>query len=422
MTLSLLESWPNFALTAAIGESHIGRFLLILGVVLVIGKLSGELFERIGQPAVLGELVAGAILGVSLLNLIPTAAADPLTSEFQLFAEIGVLVLLFEIGLETDLRQMFRIGPSASMVAIVGVVLPFGLGVLFWISGLVPDNFNTSSQMATAVFVGAALTATSVGITARVLTDLNVMSSVEAKMVIGAAVIDDVLGLILLGLVSTLAAGVSVSLLDIGAAASVAIGFLVLAVSLGMWLAPRLFNLIDRMRVRGVLLVAAFSFMLVVAALAELAGSAMIIGAFAAGLVLSRTNQFDVIESQVKPISDVFAPVFFLSIGAQLDLRLLNPFTEGNLPIIGVGLGLFVIAVVGKVVAGLPVWWRKFNKMAVGIGMMPRGEVGLIFAQIGLSTGVLGKELFSAIILMVIGTTFIAPFLLKWSFRRWGTN
>ncbi len=431
MILSLLEmpaavlagiSSPNFALPAAIGESHIGRFLLILGVVLVIGKLSGELFERIGQPAVLGELVAGAILGVSLLNLIPTAATDPLTSEFQLFAEIGVLVLLFEIGLETDLRQMFRIGPSASMVALVGVVLPFVLGALFWMSGLVPDSFNTSSPMTTAVFVGAALTATSVGITARVLTDLNVMSSVEAKMVIGAAVIDDVLGLILLGLVSTLAAGVSVSLLDIGAAASVAIGFLVLAVSLGMWFAPRLFNLIDRMRVRGVLLVAAFSFMLVVAALAELAGSAMIIGAFAAGLVLSRTNQFDVIESQVKPISDVFAPVFFLSIGAQLDLRLLNPFTEGNLPIIGVGLGLFVIAVVGKVVAGLPVWWRKFNKVAVGIGMMPRGEVGLIFAQIGLSTGVLGKELFSAIILMVIGTTFIAPFLLKWSFRRWGTN
>ena len=224
------------------------------------------------------------------------------------------------------------------------------------------------------------------------------------------------------GLVSSLAAGDAIGLIDIGAAASIAIGFLVLAVSIGMWLAPRMFNVIDKMNTRGILLVAAFSFMLIVAALADMAGSAMIIGAFAAGLVLSRTNQFDIIESQVKPVSDVFAPVFFLSIGAHLDLGLLNPFAEGNLPIIGVGLGLFVIAVLGKVVAGWAVRWRKFNRLAVGFGMMPRGEVGLIFAQIGLSTGIVGGELFSAIILMVIGTTFIAPFLLKWSFRRWGTN
>jgi Kef-type K+ transport system membrane component KefB len=407
---------------AETGHLDIARFLLILAVALVAGKLSGALFERIGQPAVLGELIAGAILGVSLLNVVPTDVTDALTEPFSLFAEIGVLVLLFEIGLETDLRQMFRVGPAAATVAVVGVVLPFVLGFLFWISPLVPDSMHTVAVFTTAIYIGAALTATSVGITARVLTDLKVMSSIEAKMIIGAAVIDDVFGLILLGLVSTLAAGAAVTLLDIGTAAGIAIGFLVLAIVMGIRIAPRLFNVVDKMNARGVLLVAAFSFMLIVAGLADLAGSAMIIGAFAAGLILSRTNQFDTIESQIKPVSDIFAPIFFISIGARLDLGLLNPFGEGNLSVLGIGLGLFVIAVVGKVLSGWAVWWRGFNRPAVGIGMMPRGEVGLIFAQIGVTSGVLNDELFGAIILMVIGTTFIAPFLLKWAFNRWGTH
>ncbi len=417
--LVLLGVEPLWALPASTGDPEVARFLFVLAIMLLAGKLSGEMFERLGQPAVVGELIAGVILGGSMLGIIPVAPDDSLTEIIKLFAEIGVLILLFEIGLETDLKQMFRVGRGASSVALVGVALPFALGALFWLSPFVPPEMNVASRFTTAIYIGATLTATSVGITARVLTDLRVMSSLEAKLIIGAAVIDDVIGLVLLGIVATLATGAAVSMLDVGWAFLLSVGFLVVAIAVGFAAAPRLFGLIDRMRVRGVLLVAAFAFALLIAAFADRVGSAMIIGAFAAGIILSRTNQFDTIESQIKPVADVFTPIFFLSIGAQFDVGLLNPFNPDNYQVLAVGGVLFVIAVVGKLAAGWAVPWRKYNRPAVGIGMIPRGEVGLIFANIGLTAGVLTEDLFGAIILMVIGTTLLAPPLLKWSFNRW---
>lgn len=418
----LLLSADAAPAAVADGTDLVPRFLAVLGIMLVVGKLSGELFDRIGQPGVMGELLAGALLGASLLGIIPTDAADPLSEPIALFAEIGVLLLLFEIGIETDLKQMLSIGNSSLAVAVVGVMLPLGFGVLYWISPLLPPEFLAGDRLAVGVFVGATLTATSVGITARVLTDLKVMSSLEARIVIGAAVIDDILGLVLLGIVSTLVAGGVVSVLGVGAAFGVAIGFIVVAVVLGFWIAPRLFDYINAMNVRGTLLVGAFAFMLLLAASAANAGSALIIGAFAAGLVMSRTNQFDLVRDRIRPVADVFTPVFFLSIGAQLDVRVFNPFVPGNGQVILVGLSLFVIAVLGKLASAWAVWWRSFNRPAVGLGMMPRGEVGLVFAQIGLSSGLLSPPLFSAILLMIIGTTFVAPVMLKWSFGRWGTT
>ena len=420
--LMLLGAERLWALPAVAGDADVGRFLFVLGVMLVAGKISGEVFERIGQPAVVGELIAGVILGASVLGVIPVSPDDGLTEIVKLFAEIGVLVLLFEIGLQTDLKQMFRIGRAASSIALVGIVVPFGLGVLFWMSPLVPSELNVTSTFTTALFVGATLTATSVGITARLLGDMRVMSSLEAKLIIGAAVLDDIVGLVLLGIVATLATGAAVSLFDVGAAFTISVGFVVVAVAVGFAVAPRLFGLIDRMRVRGVLLVAAFAFALLIAALADKVGSAMIVGAFAGGIILSRTNQFDTIEAQIKPVADVFTPIFFLSIGAQFDIRLLNVFDSGTHQVLAIGGVLFVIAVVGKVVAGWAAPWRKFNRPAVGFGMMPRGEVGLIFANIGLAAGVLTGQLFSAIILMVIGTTLAAPPFVKWSFNRWKTT
>jgi len=416
--LVLLGVEPLWALPASTGDLEVARFLFVLAIMLLAGKFSGEMFERLGQPAVLGELIAGVILGGSMLGIIPIAPDDSLTEIIKLFAEIGVLILLFEIGLETDLKQMFRVGRGASSVALVGVTLPFALGALFWL-WFVPPEMSVATPFITAVYVGATLTATSVGITARVLTDLRVMSSLEAKLIIGAAVIDDVIGLVLLGIVATLATGAAVSMLDVGWAFLLSIGFLVVAIAVGFAAAPRLFGLIDRMRVRGVLLVAAFAFALLIAAFADRVGSAMIIGAFAGGIILSRTNQFDTIESQIKPVADVFTPIFFLSIGAQFDVGLLNLFNPDNYQVLAIGGVLLVLAVVGKLVAGWAVPWRKYNRPAVGIGMIPRGEVGLIFANIGLTAGVITDELFGAIILMVIGTTLLAPPLLKWSFNRW---
>ncbi len=405
---------------AAAGETEYARLFFLLAVMLVAGKFSGEAAERIGQPAVLGELLVGVVLGGSVLGVIPTAPGESLSEVVKILAEIGVVILLFEIGLETDLKELFRVGKAALAVATTGVVLPMIGGILFWMSPLAPARFGVASDTSTAVFIGAALTATSVGITARVLRDLEVMHSIESRLIIGAAIIDDVLGLVLLGLVSSLAAGNAVTVLGIGQSLAIAVGFLVVAVAVGLLVAPSVFTMVDRMRVRGVLLVSAFAFMLALAALAERAGSAMIIGAFAAGLILSGTNQFDAIEERIKPVADVFTPIFFLSIGAQLDVGLLNPLNQENLPVLGMGGSLLGIAIIGKLVSGWSVPWRRFNRGAVGLGMMPRGEVGLIFANIGLATGVLSDELFSAILIMVIGTTFMAPPLLKWSFNRWG--
>jgi Kef-type K+ transport system membrane component KefB len=419
----LLLALPSVA-WASEGAAHpdFARMFWVLAIMLLVGKLSGEISERVGQPAVLGELIAGAVLGGSLIGVIPTGAGDALTPVIDVLAEIGVVVLLFEIGLETDLRAMFRVGRGATSIAMVGVTLPMLGGILFWYSPLANHSFDLVGVGMTAVFIGAALTATSVGITARVLHDLRAMHSLESRLIIGAAVIDDILGLILLGLVSTLAAGGAVSVLTVGRSFAVAVGFLVVAVGLGLMLAPKIFDLINRMRVRGVLLVAAFAFVLVIAALADQIGSAPIVGAFAAGLILSGTNQFELISQRVRPVADIFTPIFFLSIGAKFDVGLLNPLVPENVPVLLMGLGLFGIAIIGKIAAGWAVPWRRYNKLAVGVGMIPRGEVGLIFANMGLVMGVLGSELFGAIIIMVIGTTFISPPLLKWSFTRRGVT
>ncbi len=411
------------ALTAApapAGPEELVRLFIILAVMLFAGKLSSEAFDRLGQPAVLGELLAGALLGVGALGVIPTDPADPLSPVLRVLAEIGVVILLFEIGLETELRQLLRVGPAATAVALAGVALPFVATFFYWISPLAAGAFNLAPPSTTAVFLGAAVTATSVGITARVLADLHILRSTEAQLILGAAVLDDVLGLVLLGLVATLAAGASVGAGDVAKALGVALGFLGLAIGAGMLVVPRIFGRIDRMRVRGVLLVSAFGFALLVAALAQLAGSAMIIGAFAAGIILSGTSQRAAIEASMKPVADIFTPVFFLSVGAHLDLRTLNLFSPAAWPVLGVGAMITVIAALGKLASGWAVPWRPFNRVAVGLGMMPRGEVGLIFANLGLSQGVLSAQLFSALTLMVIATTFLAPPLLKWSIRRRG--
>jgi len=378
---------------------------------LLVGKFAGEAFERMRQPAVMGELLAGIVLGAGLLNVIPTAPGDPLTPVFRLLAQIGVVVLLFEIGLETDLKAMLRDGPAAGAVALVGVAIPFVLGFVYWRS-------TASDPPATAVFVGAALTATSVGITARVLKDLRVLESLEARLILGAAVIDDVLGLVILGVVSALAAGAAFTLPGVLRVLGVAVVFLFLALWIGLRLAPRLFGLVERMQVRGVLLVSAFAFLLLLCVLAERVGTALIIGAFAAGLILSETNQVRVIEERIRPVADVFTPIFFLSIGAAVDLRVWNPFVAENHETLAIAGVLFVIAVIGKVASGWAVPWRRFNRRAVGIGMAPRGEVGLIFAQIGLGAGILSNRLFSAILFVVVATTLVTPPLLKWALKR----
>jgi len=384
---------------------------------LLVGKFAGEAFERLRQPAVIGELLAGIVLGAGVLRVIPTAPDDPLTGVFRVLAQVGVVVLLFEIGLETDLKAMLRDGPAAGAVAVVGVIVPFALGFLYWRSGWHGYEHTVSDPFSTAIFVGATLTATSVGITARVLKDLRALQTLEARLILGAAVIDDVLGLVILGVASALAAGTAFTVHGALRGFGVAVVFLFLALWIGVRIAPRLFGLVDRMRVRGMLLVTAFAFLLLLCVLAERAGTALIIGAFAAGLILSETNQFDVIEERVKPLADVFTPIFFLSIGAAVDVRMWNPFVAENRQTLAIALVLLAIALIGKLASGWAVPWRRFNRRAVGIGMAPRGEVGLIFAQLGLAAGILSNRLFGAILFVVVATTLVTPPLLTWALK-----
>jgi Kef-type K+ transport system membrane component KefB len=388
-------------------EASIPGLFLSLAAVLVAAKLLGELAERVGQPAVLGELIAGVLLGGSLLGVVPNQG--PAADIFHLLAELGVVLLLFEIGLETDLRELFRVGTASLAVATVGVILPFALGFAYWAFAPHAGSGGSTDLATVAIFVGATLTATSVGITARVLSDLQQMHTAEARIIIGAAVIDDVLGLVILSLVSGLAAGAPPGPWGVLRTLGVAVGFLVIAVLVGRYIAPRLFDLVVRMRVRYVLLVFAIAFVLTLSAMAAMAGSALIIGSFAAGLILSGINQFDTIEREVRPVASIFAPVFFVSVGSSLNLRLLDPTQAGSAGLLGVAATLTLLAIIGKLAAGWAAPWIPFRRLVVGVGMVPRGEVGLIFADIGRRAGILNEAVFGAILLMIMATTFVAP-------------
>jgi Kef-type K+ transport system membrane component KefB len=251
-----------------------------------------------------------------------------------------------------------------------------------------------------------------------VLSDLGQMHTPEARIIIGAAIIDDILGLVILTVVSGMAAGVSVGPLGVLRVLAVAVGFLVIAVLVGRFVAPRLFDLVVRMRVRYVLLVFAIAFALGLSAAAAIIGSALIIGAFAAGVILSGTNQFDTIEHEVRPVASIFTPIFFVSVGASVNLGLLNPAHEGGGGVLGVAAVLTVLAIVGKLAAGWAAPWVKFRRLVVGVGMVPRGEVGLIFADIGRRAGVLNEAVFGAVLVTVMATTFVAPPGLKLLFGR----
>jgi Kef-type K+ transport system membrane component KefB len=402
----------------ATGQTDVVRFFTLLAVMLVVAKLAAAAFERLGQPAVLGELVAGILLGASALRVFPTGSGDALTPVFHLLAEVGVVVLLFEIGLATDLRALLRVGPAATAVAAVGVALPFVLGFLYWRSGWHAVEPTAVDPTTTAVVVGATLTATSVGITTRVLSDLHVLESLEARLVLGAAVIDDVLGLVILGVVTTLATGAAFTLPGALRTLAVAVAFLVATLWIGRRVAPRIFALVDQLRVRGALLVAAFAALLVICALAERAGTAFVIGAFATGLILAETRQVDLIAAQIRPVADLFTPLFFVSVGAALDLGAWNPLVAENRPTLVIAGVLLVIALIGKFASGFAVPWRRFNRATVGVGMAPRGEVGLIFAQMGLAAGILSTRLFGVMLFVVVATTLVTPPLLQWTLRR----
>lgn len=379
---------------------HLVEWLGLLALILVAARLGGALAQRFAQPAVLGELLAGVLLGSSVLGWV-----DAKNEIITLLKELGVIILLFEIGLETDLQKLLKVGGASLAVALAGVVLPFALGfVVCQALGL------TQLQ---SIFIGAALTATSVGITARVLSDLGRLQDPEGQVILGAAILDDVIGLVILAVVTGMAQGAEVSSLGIAQTTGIAFGFLAITLVLGMWFVPWLDRLLRLFRLPGTPTIIALVVALGLAWLADRVGSALIIGAFAAGLFQRALPQHDEIEKGVANLGHFFVPIFFVAVGAAVDVKTFNPLDPAAHPILILGGCLIVAAIIGKLAAGFAPFWFPGNKALIGVGMIPRGEVGLIFAGMGLSSKVLDPGLFSAVALMVMATTFVAPPLLQ---------
>jgi Kef-type K+ transport system membrane component KefB len=410
--------------------------LVALGLILLFAKLGGELFERFGQPSVLGELVFGILLGNLVLVNPSWSFFEPLRAEviteqwavvIDTLARIGVILLLFEVGLESTVGEMRKVGWPSTLVATVGVIAPFvlGYGASWYFIREVPPSILAMSPGFDIgnihMFVGAILCATSVGITARVFKDLGKMHLPEAKIILGAAVIDDVFGLVILavaaGIVVAAETGSAVSLLELVKIAGIAFGFLAGAIAVGMLAVPRYFAFMARFRTSGVMVVSSLLFCFLMAYLANLAGLAPIVGAFAAGLVLEKVHFKDFketrpLEELLRPVTAILVPVFFVMMGIQVRLE-----AFASVEVLGIALALTAAAVVGKQVCGLVVA-KGYDRLSIGIGMIPRGEVGLIFASIGKSLNVVDASIFSAVVIMVILTTLITPPLLKLSLQR----
>lgn len=414
--------------------------LLSLVVIYLASKIGGELSNRVGLPPVLGELVGGVIVGVSALDLLvfPEGGGNASNSVIMNFiqatagvnqqeavatfaaqsevisvlAELGVVILLFEIGLESNLKELMAVGIQATVVAVVGVAVPFAAGTV----GLM-TFFGVPSVP--AIFAGAALTATSIGITSKVLSELGSLSSKEGQIILGAAVIDDVLGIIVLAVVASLAKTGEIDVTNVIYLIISATGFLLGAVLLGNVFNKSFVAVVERLKTRGGLVIPALIFAFVMAYLAAAIHLEAILGAFAAGLVLDETDKRRELEKQVVPIADMLVPIFFVTVGAKTDLGVLNPAIPSNREGLAIASFLIAIAIIGKVVTGLAVFGQPgINRLAIGVGMIPRGEVGLVFAGVGSASGALSKPLEAAIIMMVILTTFLAPPLLRFVFPQ----
>lgn len=394
-------------------ETH--TFFLTLLAILLAARLLGEVAARLRVPPVIGELMAGVLLGPSLLGWV-----EPSTV-ILLLAEIGIILLLFEVGLETDAMRLVRSGGKALAVATAGVVVPFGFGFAasFWLFDL---------GLLVALFIGGALTATSIGITVRVLTDLGRSKSREAEIVLGAAVLDDVIGVILLALLYEFSTGGGISLANTGRVALFVTLFLLLAPLAARGIAEIIKRYDRASQIPGLIPTTVVSLVLFFAWLAHSVGAPELLGGFAAGLALSHRfvipfagagrpdpNFTHRLEGQLRPIIHLFTPIFFVAVGLSLNFRLI----DWGSPFIWQFAGtLFLLAFLGKFVAGFVIRERLRLKVAIGLAMAPRGEVGLIFAELGRSSGVFNAEVYAAMVIVIALTTLLPPFLLKAVYGR----
>jgi len=401
--------------------------MLILMLIIISAKVGGELMSRFGQPPVLGELFIGVLLGN--LNLFGIHYLDPLKDSIplQILAQIGGILLLFEVGVESDLPKLLAVGWSSLLVATLGVIAPMALGYI------VSTQLVPAANWLTHLFVGGTLTATSVGITARVLKDLGKSDTKEARIILGAAVADDVIGLIVLAVISGLTtaavagvdAGSAVDWMSVLWIVAKACLFLTLALLIGRLWSQRMFFYAARFKVSGTLIGSSLVFCFVIATVASLIGLSPIVGAFAAGVVLEEAHYLRfrergerTVQELLFPLTTLVVPVFFVLMGFRVDL---HSFSSAS--VLGFAGLISAAAIVGKQICGLGVLERGVDRLAIGVGMIPRGEVGLIFAGLGSTLmlrgqPVLAQTTFSALVLMIMLSTFITPPLLKAVFER----
>jgi Kef-type K+ transport system membrane component KefB len=400
--------------------SEVTALLLDLFVIFVAAKLAAEICERIGQPPVIGELLVGVLIGPYALGLIgtpddglvevfhgdPNAAQEAINLVYHLVAELGVIVLLFFVGLETRVADITRVGSRAAVVAVLGVMVPFLLGF-----GLIAHVLGGPQLEAT--FVGAAMVATSVGITARVLRDLGVIASRESRIILGAAVIDDILAMIILAVVAGVATTGSIRATDVIVVAGQAVLFTAFVAFVGTGVIRRYALRLEALHMDNAPFALALGTMLGLAALAGSIGLAAIIGAFLAGMVFAEAREHFELEHQTLPIYQFLVPFFFVIAGSQVDWRLF--VTPG---LVAVALAVTALALLGKFLAcGVGMLGEGPRSMAiVGTGMAPRGEVGLIVASLGLSLGAISQNIFNVVVIMSVLTTVVVPPILRMLF------
>jgi Kef-type K+ transport system membrane component KefB len=401
------------------GHGELLNVLLELLIIMLAAKLGGDLVERFGQPAVLGELLFGMIIGNLHLLGVEWFEFFKTSGPLEILAEIGVVLLLFEVGLETTVKEMMSVGLSSFMVAMFGVIAPFFLG---W---GVSAFFMPEQSMYVHIFVGATLTATSVGITTRVMKDLNKVHTREARIILGAAVIDDIMGLVILavvvGIISAASTGGGASAGTAVWIIGKAVAFVVGAILIGKFLLPTYFRAAFVLKVKGVLLSFSLLFCFLLAFVAGKIGLAPIVGAFAAGLIMESIHYKEQatergerdLRELIAPIASFLVPIFFVRMGMLVQLEHL-----GNTEVLGFAVILTIAAIVGKQACSLGVWQRGVHRLVVGVGMIPRGEVGLIFAGIGAQLQIDGHRViepgtYAVVVIMVMLTTLVTPPLLK---------
>ena len=410
-------------------QMELHNFFLMLAVLLLAARFFSEVAVRLGVPAVIGELAAGLIVGPSLLGWVAPDAT------LKILAEIGIILLLFEVGMDTDVFRLAKAGSKPVVVALGGFLLPF-------IFGFVASYYWFDLPLLPSLFIGGTLTATSIGITVRVLSDLRRRSSDEAQIVIGAAVLDDILGVLALAFLYQFAVLGEVTLASVGQVALYIVLFMILSPVAAKLMAWVIDHFDRRSESPGLLLTMVVSLIMLFSYLAHLVGAPAIMGGFAAGIAMGQRFRITIaerlgvpftpllnralapspelarrLEQQMRPLIHLYTPIFFVMVGVSLDLNAVDWTSAFVWQISG---ALLLIAILGKWLAGFLIRENRLRQSAIGLSMIPRGEVGLIFAQLGLTNGILDAEQYAALLIVIITTTVLPPFALKWFYAKWG--